>query len=63
MFGGFASAVIVQLLVDVLQARWDGLAGWHREAQSNGLLSVVVRILADDDHPDLIDGACVESPA
>ena len=63
MFGNLAAAVILQFLVDVLKAGWDSFARRHREAQSNSLASVVVRILTDDDHPDLIYGACVESPA
>ena len=42
-----ARAVLLQLLVYILQAGGDRLAGGHREAQPHGLPCVVVGILQD----------------
>ena len=42
-----ACAVLLQLLVYILQAGGDRLAGGHREAQPHGLPCIVVGILQD----------------
>mmetsp|Transcript_72965 Transcript_72965/g.194738 ORF Transcript_72965/g.194738 Transcript_72965/m.194738 type:complete len:222 (+) Transcript_72965:229-894(+) len=48
------------LFVDVPQARRNRNPLRHAEAQAHGLLRPVVRVLADDHHPDLLQGSELE---
>lgn len=48
--------VAAQVLVDVLQRGRRGHGFEHAEAESMGLSGLVVRVLADNDHLDAVDG-------
>lgn len=56
-----ASAEIAHnLFINILQRGWHCHLFWHGEAEAVGLPRAVIRILAQDDHLYLVEGAELE---
>ena len=55
-----AATVILELLVDILQAGGDSLARRYREAEPHRLPVIVVGVLPQDHHPCLVNGTPVQ---
>ena len=53
--------IVVEFLENVDEGRWRLDSERHREAKPVGLTRIMIRVLADDDCLDFIDGAIVES--